>query len=125
MTANEALAVCFPDVSVKQALGVSLFTNAVSTLGTERHQPLVDMAWNNQLLSCVALTEVAHGSDTKQMRTTATYNKETQEFVINTPDFEAAKCWVGNLGEFILCLIQYMFLVTHLFQTVVFALLGS
>lgn len=99
MTANEAFAICYPDASVKQALGVSLFTNTVSTLGTERHQPLVKMAWENQLLSCVALTEVAHGSDTKQMRTTATYQKETQEFVINTPDFEAAKCWVGNLGK--------------------------
>lgn len=99
MTANEALAVCFPDVSVKQALGVSLFTNTVSTLGTERHEIFLRMAWENQLLSCVALTEVAHGSDTKQMRTTATYDKDTREFVINTPDFEAAKCWVGNLGK--------------------------
>lgn len=99
MAANEAMAICYPDVSVKQALGVSLFTNTVSTLGTERHQIFLQMAWENQLLSCVALTEVAHGSDTKQMRTTATYDKATQEFVINTPDFEAAKCWVGNLGE--------------------------
>lgn len=42
---------------------------------------------------------MAHGSNTKQMRTTATYDPETEEFVINTPDFEAAKCWVGNLGK--------------------------
>lgn len=42
---------------------------------------------------------MAHGSNTKQMRTTATYDKNTQEFVIHTPDFEAAKCWVGNLGK--------------------------
>lgn len=27
------------------------------------------------------------------------YDKETKEFVINTPDFEAAKCWIGNLGK--------------------------
>lgn len=32
------------------------------------------------------------------MRTTATYIPETQEFEINTPNFEAAKCWAGNLG---------------------------
>jgi hypothetical protein len=43
---------------------------------------------------------VGHGSNTKKIRTTATYDPSTQEFVIHTPDFQAAKCWIGNLGEF-------------------------
>nr|CAD7448811.1 unnamed protein product [Timema bartmani] len=51
------------------------------------------------LLSAVALTEVGHGSNTKQLRTTATYDPSSQQFVINTPDFQAAKCWIGNLGK--------------------------
>lgn len=51
-----------------------------------------------QILSCFAITEVAHGSNTKKLRTTATYDPKTEEFIINTPDFQAAKCWVGNLG---------------------------
>lgn len=33
------------------------------------------------------------------MRTTATYNKAKKMFILNSPDFEAAKCWAGGLGQ--------------------------
>lgn len=33
------------------------------------------------------------------MRTTATYDKEAKEFILHSPDFEAAKCWAGGLGQ--------------------------
>ena len=45
------------------------------------------------------MTEIGHGSDTKNLRTTATYDKDKDEFVVNTPDFQAAKCWAAGLAE--------------------------
>ncbi|XP_069704994.1 peroxisomal acyl-coenzyme A oxidase 3 isoform X2 [Periplaneta americana] len=99
MDLNEAMAVLNLNISVKFALGVSLFANAILSLGTERHLPLYEAAWRGEIFSCVALTEVGHGSNTKKMRTTATYDPCTHEFVVHTPDFQAAKCWIGNLGK--------------------------
>uniref|UniRef100_A0A0K8V1S1 Acyl-coenzyme A oxidase n=1 Tax=Bactrocera latifrons TaxID=174628 RepID=A0A0K8V1S1_BACLA len=99
MSINEALHTYCPSLSVKIALGVGLFNNAIRAMGTERHMKYYDAAWNRELITCLAITEVAHGSNTKSIRTTATYDPITQEFIINTPDFEAAKCWVGNLGK--------------------------
>uniref|UniRef100_A0A0K8TTB3 Acyl-coenzyme A oxidase n=1 Tax=Tabanus bromius TaxID=304241 RepID=A0A0K8TTB3_TABBR len=99
MSINEALHTVCPSLSVKIALGVGLFNNALHAMGTERHKKYYDAAWNREIVTCMAITEVAHGSNTKSIRTTAKYDPQTKEFIIHTPDFEAAKCWIGNLGK--------------------------
>lgn len=45
------------------------------------------------------LTEVGHGSNARGIRTTATYDKAKKVFVLHSPDFQAAKCWAGGLGQ--------------------------
>jgi acyl-CoA oxidase len=79
-----------------------LYDFVVSNLmgaGTEKHLDIIPDLMEGKFGGCFCLTEISHGSDTQSMRTTATFIKETDEFEINTPDFEAAKTWVGNLGE--------------------------
>ncbi|EDV98718.1 GH13470 [Drosophila grimshawi] len=99
MEINQALASYSPSLSVKIALSVGLFNNAIRAMGTEKHKKYIEAAWNREVITCLAVTELSHGSNTKRIRTTATYDPRMQEFVINTPDFEAAKCWVGNMGK--------------------------
>lgn len=33
------------------------------------------------------------------MCTRATYDKDTKEFILHSPNFESAKCWAGSLGQ--------------------------
>jgi acyl-CoA oxidase len=42
------------------------------------------------------MTEWAHGSNVRELETTARYDAETEEFVINTPHDGARKEWIGN-----------------------------
>ncbi|HVH65789.1 MAG TPA: acyl-CoA dehydrogenase, partial [Candidatus Acidoferrum sp.] len=40
-----------------------------------------------------------HGSDVQSIRTTATYDPQRQEFVIDTPDDDARKDYIGNVAR--------------------------
>ncbi|KAK4876025.1 hypothetical protein RN001_012447 [Aquatica leii] len=106
--------VCNTDISsiIQYIISIELVPNAIKCLGTERHVEYYTKIINGEYIGMLALTEVGHGSNTKQIKTTATYDKDTQEFVLNTPNFEAAKCWIGNLGKIGTHAVIYAQLIT-------------
>lgn len=112
MAVNDCLHGYSPSLAVKIALGVGLFQNGLLAMGTKKHMDFYTKAWTREIVACLAITELSHGSNTKQIRTTATFDKATQEFVIHTPDFEAAKCWVGNLGKTATVALLFAILIT-------------
>lgn len=66
-------------------------------LGTEEHHAKwLPGAMNLDVPGAFAMTEIGHGSDVAAVATTATYDPETEEFVIHTPFAAAWKEFLGN-----------------------------
>lgn len=88
-----------PSLTIKAGLNTKIFPGVIRTMGTDRLLQYAEDSERGLINVCFALTEISHGSNALNMRTTATYDVKNREFIINTPDFEAAKCWAGNLGK--------------------------
>ncbi|MFT4305387.1 MAG: acyl-CoA dehydrogenase [Microbacterium sp.] len=93
----EELVLADPSLQIKAGVQWGLFGAAIQQLGTKRHHDawLRDAA-DLTLPGAFAMTETGHGSDVAAIGTTATYDPETEEFVIHTPFRGAWKDYLGN-----------------------------
>jgi acyl-CoA oxidase len=92
----------FGDLSLLVKCGVQfgLFGGAVLHLGTAgHHERYLYRVAKLELPGCFAMTETGHGSNVQALRTTATYDPDTQEFVVHTPDDDARKDYIGNAAR--------------------------
>jgi acyl-CoA oxidase len=89
----------FHDGSLLIKLGVQfgLFGGSIQQLGTEYHHRkyLPDTA-ACQLFGGFAMTEIGHGSNVQALETTAVYDSEHRDFIINSPSYSSGKTFIGN-----------------------------
>lgn len=83
-------------VMIKYGVQFGLFGGSILNLGTERHQAYLRDVGSLALPGCYAMTETGHGSNVRDMETTARYDAKAGEFVVDTPHAGARKDWIGN-----------------------------
>lgn len=95
--AHELAAIIDPAMTTKMTVQFNLFGGTVLKLGTERHHDkLLEGIDNLNDIGCFGLTELGYGNNAVEMETTAVYDKETDEFIVNTPHPLAQKYWITN-----------------------------
>ena len=110
MAAIETLS--FHDGSLLIKLGVQfgLFGGSIQHLGSEyHHRRYLPKAAACQLLGGFAMTEIGHGSNVQALETTAVYDSEQRDFIINSPSYSSGKTFIGNAavdGQFMVVFAQ-------------------
>jgi acyl-CoA oxidase len=96
----EQIVLADPSLQIKSGVQWGLFGAAVMHLGTEvHHRKWLPGIMSLEIPGAFAMTETGHGSDVASIATTATYDLDTDEFVIHTPHRGAWKDYIGNAAE--------------------------
>ena len=83
------------------SIGIAMVIPAMINMATQEQRDMwLEKLKTGEITAAYAQTELAHGSDVQSLQTTATYNKENDTFVINTPSVGAYKWWPGDLGVY-------------------------
>jgi len=84
------------------SLHISAFLVSIEMWGTpEQNAHWKKIMQENGGFGTYIQTELGHGTYVRGLETTATYDKNTQEFVINSPTLSSIKYWpgIGKLKE--------------------------
>ncbi|WP_440220870.1 acyl-CoA dehydrogenase family protein [Dietzia sp. MNB45] len=100
LTSFEMLGHLDLSLMVKAGVQWGLFGGAIANLGdSETRKKYLPDVISLDLLGCFAMTEVGGGSDVQNLETTATFDRGTGEFVVNTPTPSAEKAYIGNAAR--------------------------
>ncbi|BFZ56901.1 fatty-acyl coenzyme A oxidase [Savitreella phatthalungensis] len=65
------------------------------------------------IVGCFCMTELGHGSNVQALETTATFDQDTDEFVIHTPSLTATKWWIGGAAHSATHSVVFAQLIVH------------
>ena len=89
-----------------------IFISTIIGQGNEEQAKFwVSKLYNFEITGSYAQTELGHGSNVRGLQTTAVFDKETDEFVLNTPTLQAIKWWPGCLGKVATHVVLYAQLI--------------
>ena len=73
-------------------------SNLERQMSDEQKQIWIPRAERFEIFGSYCQTELGHGSNVRGIETTATFDAETDEFVINSPTLSSIKYWIGATG---------------------------
>nr|CAB3219768.1 peroxisomal acyl-coenzyme A oxidase 1 [Phallusia mammillata] len=78
----------------------SMFADSIKRMATdELKQKMMPLQQKFEIIGTYAQTEMGHGTFLRGLETTAHYDPNTQEFVLNSPTVTSTKWWPGALGK--------------------------
>jgi len=96
----QVLSLYDPSWTTRIGVHFGLFLNAIQGQGTEEQiKQFSEDVLSGRIFGCFAMTELGHGSYIRGFETTATFDIERQEFVINSPTETSTKWWIGMAGH--------------------------
>ena len=86
--------------SIRLGVHFGLFAGALNGQGTDEQRKLYETDLQRMnITTCYAMTELGSGSYLQGLETTATFDVDTDEFVIHSPTLTSTKIWIGGAAE--------------------------
>ncbi len=100
IAAFETIATHDLSLVVKYGVQFGLWGGSVNALGSEaQRRELLPQIGSLELPGAFAMTERAHGSNVRDLNTTATFDRDADEWVVQTPSDRDHKEWIGNAAR--------------------------
>ncbi|CAO3599143.1 unnamed protein product [Absidia cylindrospora] len=97
---GHAIGIYSESFSMRFGVHILLFRNVINMLSNDEQRnywlPLVE---EMRIIGCFAMTELGHSSALRGLETTATYDIDADEFVIDSPTVTSSKFWIGMAGQ--------------------------